>query len=326
MFRILFLTCLILALLLTFSFAVQRLSGKKQLPGVLPGVPANSKTAAWQVPDTSLIPDNDSGNAIRYGRALVVNTSFYLGPNGKVKAISNGLDCQNCHLDAGTKFWGNNFGAVASLYPKFMDRSGTIESIEKKINDCFQRSMNGKALDSVSKEMRAMVAYMKWLGSTVKPGTRPAGSGLKKLPFLATAADPVQGKKIFISRCMSCHGRDGQGKKGAGDRTYVYPPLWGSHSYNTGAGIYRLSKFAAFVKNNMPVGISHDKPLLSDEEAWNVAAYVNSRPRPQKDISKDWPDIKSKPVDNPFGPFADTFPHQQHKFGPFGSMESASAK
>ena len=67
----------------------------------------------------------------------------------------------------------------------------------------------------------------------------------------------------------------------------------------------------------MPLGANYDKPQLSDEEAWDLAAYVNSMPRPAKDLSKDWPDIAGKPFDHPFGPYADPFTEEQHKYGPY---------
>ena len=62
---------------------------------------------------------------------------------------------------------------------------------------------------------------------------------------------------------------------------------------------------------------SYKTPVLSDEEAWDVAAFVNSRPRPTKDLTGDWPNISKKPVDHPFGPYKDGFSEEQHKFGPF---------
>lgn len=275
----------------------------------------------WQAPDTATIPLNDEGDLIRYGRELVAHTAVYLGPKGTVTYTSNGMNCQNCHLEAGTKPWGNNYAGVASTYPKYRDRSGMIESIEKKINDCFERSMNGKALDSNSREMRAMVAYMKWLGKEVKKGERPLGSGITALAWLDRAADPVAGKQVYMDKCRRCHGDNGEGLvdtiTGIG---YSYPPLWGKHSYNIGAGIYRISKFAGYVKDNMPFGVAHGREELTVAEAWDVAAFVNSMDRPGKDINADWPDISSKPVDHPFGPYADSFSEKQHKYGPYGEM------
>jgi thiosulfate dehydrogenase len=102
---------------------------------------------------------------------------------------------------------------------------------------------------------------------------------------------------------------------------YQYPPLWGDHSYNDAAGLYRLSNFAKYVKYNMPLGADHRHPQLSDEEAWDLAAYVNSQPRPHKSTPSDWPDVSKKPIDHPFGPYADAFSEQQHKYGPFKEMK-----
>jgi thiosulfate dehydrogenase len=62
----------------------------------------------------------------------------------------------------------NNFLTVASTYPKFRERSGRLESVEWRINECMQRSLNGEPLDSLSKEMKAMVAYIKWTGKKSK--------------------------------------------------------------------------------------------------------------------------------------------------------------
>jgi thiosulfate dehydrogenase len=274
----------------------------------------------WRAPAMDEMPAGPEGNLIRYGRELIANTAAYLGPNGTVSPISNGMNCQNCHLEAGTKPFGNNYSAVASTYPKFRPRSGTVESIEKRVNDCFERSLNGKSLDSSSLEMRAIVAYIKWLGKDVPKGITPLGAGLVEVPFLNRAADPEKGKQIYELKCALCHGKGGEGVRSPNATAWTYPPLWGPDSYNTGAGLYRLSRFAGYIKANMPLGASFDNPQLTDEEVWDLAAYVNSQPRPVKDITADWPDISTKPVDHPFGPFHDGFSEADHKYGPFGPI------
>ena len=40
----------------------------------------------------------------------------------------------------------------------------------------------------------------------------------------------------------------------------------------------------------------------------------------------DYPDISKKPIDDPFGPYADTFSESQHKYGPFQPIEEAIRK
>lgn len=282
-----------------------------------------AKHSLWQPPDPSSIPTSEVGELIRYGRKLVTHTSVYLGPRGKVKAISNGMNCQNCHLQAGTVPFGNNYGKVASTYPKMRHRSGLVEGFAKRVNDCIERSLNGKKLEEDSHEMQAIVAYIKWVGKDVQFGDDLEGFGLLDLPLLNRPADPLAGKIVYDAYCSRCHGNDGEGMFAEDSSEYIYPPLYGKHSYNTGAGLYRISRFAAFVKANMPYGVSFDKPLLTDEEAWDVAAYINTMPRPEKNFSADWPDISRKPFDYPFGPYVDCFSEEQHKYGPFREIITA---
>lgn len=274
------------------------------------------KLQFWQAPDESSIAESEK-EMILYGKELIKNTALYLGPKGTVANMSNGMNCQNCHLDAGTKVWGNNYSAVSSTYPKLRERSGAEEDIPKRVNDCFERSLNGKALEVDSKEMKAIVSYINFLGRNVQKGEKPAGSGITELAFLDRAADPEKGKLVYQNKCVSCHLANGEGMANADKTGYTYPPLWGKHSYNDGAGLYRLSRFAGYIKSNMPLGVNHENPQLSDEEAWDVAAFVNSQVRPKMNIKKDWPNIAAKPIDHPFGPFHDGFSDEQHKYGPF---------
>lgn len=277
------------------------------------------KNNAWKAPDTLEINDEENADQIKYGRALVCNTAYYFGPGGKIEKLGNGMNCQNCHIEAGTKLFGNNYAAVASTYPKFRDRSGKRETVLKRVSDCFERSLNGRTPDTSGKEMQAILAYIKWLGKNVAKNEKPEGSGIKQLAYLDRAADPEKGKIVYREKCQRCHNADGGGERQL-DGSYKYPPLWGDNSYNTGAGLYRLSRFAGYVKYNMPQGATFEEPQLTDEDAWDVAAFVNSQKRPVMDISADWPDIATKPVDHPFGPYADKFSEKQHKYGPYAEM------
>ena len=279
----------------------------------------------WKAPELASMDQEPNAEELHYGRELVANTAEYLGPKGKVKTISNGMNCQNCHLQAGTAPLGNNYGAVASTYPKVRARSGQEEDIQKRINDCFERSLNGKPLERESKEMKAMVAYINWVGKDVPKGELPVGSGIYEVPLLDRAADPTKGKIVYENQCSSCHQADGKGMAKPDGTGYLYPPLWGEASYNHGAGLYRISRFAGYVKANMPLGVTFESPILSDEDAWDVAAYVNSMDRPKKNLTKDWPDISKKPMDHPFGPFTDGFSEKEHKFGPFKPIKAAKS-
>ena len=161
------------------------------------------------------------------------------------------------------------------------------------------------------------MAYIKWVGKDVKKGDNVKGSGLLEMEVLDRAGSLELGKAVYVQKCQTCHGQEGQGMKTPGNPEFQYPPLWGKNSYNDGAGLYRISNFARYVKANMPLGATHRNPQLTDEEAWDLAAYVNTMPRPKKNIRKDWPDISKKPFDHPFGPYKDSYSEHQHKYGPY---------
>ena len=259
-------------------------------------------------------------NRIQYGKELVVHTSKYFGPNGSISQTSNGMNCTNCHLDAGTRDFGNNYKAVFANYPKFRERSGKLETLEKRINDCFQRSLNGSVLPEKSPELQAMIAYINSVGKDIPKNSTPVGSGITQLKFLNIAADPEKGKEVYQKNCMQCHGSNGEGKISLvkDSSHFIYPPLWGENSYNISAGLNRIQKLSGFIYDNMPNNLAtHDKPLLTEEEAWNVAAYIISQPRPKKIFKEDWPNVATKPIDYAFGPFTDSFSENQHRYGPF---------
>jgi thiosulfate dehydrogenase len=163
-------------------------------------------SSLWTAPDFNEVPPGDSGDLIRYGKELIVNTSFYLGPRGIVSTTTNGMNCQNCHMDAGTRNFALPLSAVAATFPKWLERSERTQSIEDRVNDCLQRSLNGKPLDSANYEMRAFVAYLKWLGHEVPKGVKPKGSGIRPIAFLNRAADPGKGRIIYQEECSRCHG------------------------------------------------------------------------------------------------------------------------
>jgi thiosulfate dehydrogenase len=315
----------VVLLLLLLTWILRKGVPSKQANQSLQTLNLKKSEPVWTAPDSNSIPQNEAGDLVRYGKKLISSTAHYLGPKGSVAHISNGMNCQNCHLKAGTQAWAGSFGAVASTYPRFSDRRGSAETINQRITDCFERSMNGRAPDSNSREMKAMYAYLVWLGKDVSKGKKPRGAGLEILPFIDRPADPDQGKQIYLTKCQSCHGPNGEGKS---DSLYgfLYPPLWGEHSYNNAAGLYRLSKFAGFIKDNMPFGSDYSNEQLSVEQAWDLAAFVNSQPRPQKKFKKDWPVIFLKPVDLEDGPFPDSFPSKQHKYGPFNPIAQFKKK
>jgi thiosulfate dehydrogenase len=287
----------------------------------------------WTVPEIGALPNNAQGRLVRRGRDLITATYAYIGPevaDRSKRFAGNNLACSNCHLQAGTKKFGIPLFGLFGEFPRYNARVGAEITVENRFNSCMTRSMNGRALPVSAPEMQAMVAYIKFLSTGVPAGELLPGLGTGKMPELDRPADPVRGKARYTNACAICHGPDGAGIRRSlpsTDLGYVMPPLWGGDSFNDGAGMARLITAANFIHFNMPHGADYWNPQLSPEQAWDIAAYVISQPRPHKaGLDKDFPDLLEKPVDAPYGPYADGFSEQQHKYGPFAPIRAAIAK
>lgn len=273
-------------------------------------------------PDTSTIPNDEFGNMVRYGRELIVNTAYYIGPDGIVgQHLNNKMNCGNCHLDAGTRPFALNYFSSHARYPQYRGRENKILSLADRVNNCIERPHHGKPLPLDSKEMLAITSYMKWLAEDVPVGQRVKGDDGVELQYPDRAASTEKGAAVYATHCASCHGADGQGQWRYDSVTYAYPPLWGMQSYEAGSSMHRVLKAARFIKANMPDKKAFwHQPVLTDEEAIDVAAFINDdrihpRPQPLKSIGYD--NIRVKPIDYGVGPYADTFSELQHKFGPY---------
>jgi thiosulfate dehydrogenase len=244
-----------------------------------------------------------------------------------MRHAGNNLSCQSCHLQGGTQRYAIPMIGVYGVFPTYIGRENEVRTLEERINGCMERSMNGHAMDVGGKEMKALVSYIQFLSTGVPVGKSLEGRASPKLALLTRAADPKRGADVYQKNCAVCHQPDGQGKRNGkpGDAGgYMFPPLWGPDSFNDGAGIHRLISSASFIHANMPFGTHYDAPVLSVEDAWDVAAYVNSQPRPHRDhLDRDYPDRSKKPADAPFPPFADKFPLEQHRLGPFQPIQDA---
>ena len=283
-----------------------------------------------QQPDTSQIPHDKTGEAIRYGFNLFTRTAYYLGPEGKVMQLTgNKMNCKNCHLDNGMRPMSNNLIETFLRYPQYRAREGEVLTIEDRINNCFERPMNGKILPYNSREMRAMVAYMRWLCEGRVATYKEDSLHLGKIDLKDRAADIKKGAIVYADKCQKCHGVDGQGQFTANKETYIYPPLWGPNSYAQGSSMHRLTTASRFVKWSMPYSDKRTAPQLTDEEVFDVVAFINCdsiHPRPLRPLANDCPDLENKPIDFPAGPFLDTFPLSQHILGPYKPIKEFYAK
>ncbi|WP_331712997.1 c-type cytochrome [Candidatus Nitrosoglobus terrae] len=163
------------------------------------------------------------------------------------------------------------------LYPRYLAKNGHVNSFGERLQDCFRFSLNGKAPPLNSDVIVALEIYARWLSKGAPRGVKLTGAGYPKQDFKPQRSpDYTRGKEVYVNHCASCHGPDGAGQQIAGRN--VFPPLWGSQSFNWGAGMHQLDNAAAFIKANMPLNLSS---VLSDQEAWDVAMYMNAHERPQ---------------------------------------------
>ena len=282
--------------------------------------------ARWTPPDITTVADDPFGTLVKYGHALFTDTANEIGPMVSDTArrfAGNNLACQNCHLQGGTQPYAMALIGVWGQFPQYRAREGAVDTLEDRINGCMERSLNGRALPLESREMRAFSAYMRWLSTGVPIGAKLKGAGTLRIKEPARAADAGRGAEVFSQICAACHGADGLGQRAQTGAGYQFPPLWGPDSYNNGAGMGRLLTAAAYAMHNMPIGTAFNAPVLTDEQAYDVAAYTISQKRPEKaNLEKDFPIRLQKPIDTPYGPYVDGFSQEQHKYGPFGPIRA----
>lgn len=226
------------------------------------------------------IPNDELGQSIKDGLDIVQHTYKRLPQN-----VGNRLNCTSCHLGNGSTAYASPWNGIPGLFPQYRARSGKVNTIEDRINGCFTRSLNGKALAADSQEMKNIVAYMMWLSKGIPAGTAPEGRGFVKVDANLTP-NPDNGKALFSQKCASCHGVEGKGVYNP-DGTYAFPAIAGKDSFNDGAGMARTYTAAAFIKGNMPLGQPN---TLTDQEAVDIAEYFTHLERPVfANKAKDWP-------------------------------------
>lgn len=225
----------------------------------------------FQSPPESEMPDDEFGKMVLLGKQIFVDTQQYAK-----QYVGNGLNCVNCHLDRGRHPGSAPMGPAYVRYPKFRGKNQEVNTMEQRIQGCFRYSENGTPPPPLSTEMKALVSYFHWLASGAPVDKKLPGAGFAKVTKPPKAPDVRRGGEVFARNCALCHGAEGQGTKM--DGRYQFPPLWGSESYNWGAGMHRINTAAEFIHANMPLGKGGS---LSVQEAWDVAAYINSHERPQ---------------------------------------------
>ena len=244
---------------------------------------------AWDFPKNPLtdqtlddpkLYDSKVANQIRWGFRIFTNT-----PHEAPQFAPGKMSCNNCHLNGGQRERSLPLVGVAGAFPEYNKRSGRLYSLGDRIVDCFVRSENATGAveaelpATTSKEVLAVSVYITWLARGYEVGKNPPWRGQNTID--SSKVIPVQkldvhkGEALFMERCTNCHGEDGQGRA-IGDKKAG--PLWGTDSWNDGAGAARVYTLAGIIRYSMPY---LDPGSLTDEEAQQVAAFINSKQRPE---------------------------------------------
>ena len=266
--------------LLMIAFAMA--CGRGDAPAAARPASVTPPPLAHTAPDT-VIPAGAMGAAVRRGRALLAATRDSLPSH-----VGSSLRCFSCHLDEGRRESALPLIGSYAHYPQYRARGARVDLIEDRVNDCFVRSLNGRAIAFDGNDMRDIVAYLAWMSRGVAAGDSARAHELPS--FTTLEADTARGARVFAESCVRCHGASGQG-------TVVAPPLWGPRSFNIGAGMARYRTAALFIVHNMPF----DEPgSLTPQQALDVARYIDSRPRPDfPGKEHDWP-TGGRPPDVPY--------------------------
>ena len=253
-------------------------------------LPTPDALAGWQPPADSTIPNDSLGASIRRGLALMVNTADSL----PAYAPGN-ISCSNCHLGAGRVADAAPLTGSQARFPKYLERSGAVIGLADRVNYCFTRSLAGSRLPTDSREMQDILAYIAWLSLGVPTGEGMKLAGSEGLPEIEKGTgDRDTGAQVYAARCVACHLPSGEGNATV---TPKVPVLWGPKSFSIGASMARQSKAASFIWHNMPFGLGKS---LSRQEAFDVAAFITSQPRPDSPGKEgDWPG-GGAPADIPY--------------------------
>lgn len=245
---------------------------------------ATAPSPRFRAPGPADYPPGVEGELAQYGRQLIDETNRHVGPGAADPALrlaGNNLTCGACHLDSGARRFGLPLVSSFASFPRYLP-DGSVMTLANRINQCMTRSMNGRPLPESSRGMAAFIAYIKLLGRGTPIGVEFPGTGIPPLPDPAQPPDGARGRVVYAQYCATCHRPDGLGERRGPTDTdgYTVTPLWGPDSFNAAAGMARLPTAAAFVRANMPYGVTANEPLLSAQQAWDVAAYMLAQPRP----------------------------------------------
>src|SRR5262249_35969779 len=180
--------------------AVAVMLGREVLAADVPQI----DLAEWTPPSIGTVGDDPFGKLVKYGYALFTDTPNQIGPaaaDPEKRFSRSSLTCQNCHLKPGTQPYPGPLTRVWGQFPQYRGREGRVGTLEERIDGCLERSMNGHVMPLDGIEMKAYLAFMKWLSTGIPDGAKLIGAGTKAIKEPGRAADLGNGAKVFADVC-----------------------------------------------------------------------------------------------------------------------------
>ena len=125
--------------------------------------------------------------------------------------------------------------------------------------------------------------YANWLAQRddLQIGVLYEGRGIPMMyDTQGLGASILAGEAVFNQYCFGCHGENAWGGMGVVWNGEEPPPIAGPHSFNGTASMSKRPRLAGFIYNNMPQGATPEKPILTVQQALDVALYLQSFGRP----------------------------------------------
>lgn len=226
-------------------------------------------------------PSGERAKFIVQGCNLVTETSRY-ATSLPVKPWRSSLTCQSCHRDAGDRKNAGSLAHAAVLLPHMLSSLNRAIRHDDRILMCFARSLNWLDLGLNAPEIQEIIVYSNWLAqiNELPIGVLPEGRGMPALQdTLGLGSSFMAGERVYNQRCVTCHGPSGWGVSGS-----KIPPITGKASFNSAATLAHRERLSGFIYYNMPPMPKGTPPVLSRQEALDIAAYLSSFSRPEDPV------------------------------------------
>lgn len=194
------------------------------------------------------------------------------------------MNCTSCHLNGGTKEYAAHMADAAVNYPMVYSSQNIVYTNRMRIARCYAHSINEILYGSNSEHYKLIGLYIAWVGEKngLPVGTMRASRGIHNIRGTAVQhASNMAGQKAYVEKCQQCHGPAGYGTDKYDNDPFLHPPpINGSATFVRTATLSYPERFASFIQNNMPPGATHEHPLITEQEALDIAEFIQAQTRP----------------------------------------------